>query len=459
MVKVKRVLYLIVIVMVIFTSSLASSKFTDIWNTITGRATTQNVAINITVGNSAPNITLITAISEVTPIEDHYVNVSVNFTAIDSDGEGNLKDASSFINITKSGEAVRQNSSCLRAGTNNATSANFTCIVQMWYFDSSGTWNIGAMINDTSNAQAFNTTHTLTYNQLSSFKSSPSTLTFPSVNPGALNTTSSNDPLLMNNTGNKAIAAGSIDLNATHLVGETDNTKALYAGNFTISLAANGGIECGGTTTNVTTLARAVYTAITNSTLSRVNHSVNDGITGQEQLYSCLTLAGSELSSQSYSTSAQGAWTLRIALALFVIHRIKKKGKPKVEIIEREKERVPVTIFTNEVGGLEALCKYLKENRNMKYCEIARMLQRSDRTIWTAYKKAVEKYNVKIHENYNDIYIPYEKLRDRTFTILESVIIYLREMNLKYSEIARLLERDQRNVRTIHARAVRKMSE
>src|SRR3989344_5011110 len=57
------------------------------------------------------------------------------------------------------------------------------------------------------------------------------------------------------------------------------------------------------------------------------------------------------------------------------------------------------------------------------------------------------------------MYISYEKLRDRTFTILESVIIYLREMNLKYSEIARLLERDQRNVRTIHARAVRKMSE
>src|SRR3989344_5671033 len=555
---------------------------------VAGNITLQDYTV--TAANNAPQITNVLFSDPVSPTEDSYTPTVINFTAYDADGASTFSTAK--INVTRSTEPVRQNSSCIQLNTFGTNYANYSCTVQMWYFDEAGSWNITVAINDTTSLDAENSSNSFTYSLLTSFKLSPSAITFPEIKPGALNTTSSNDPLLMNNTGNKAIAAGSIDLNATHLVGETDNTKALYAGNFTISLAANGGIECGGTTTNVTTLARAVYTAITNSTLSRVNHSVNDGITGQEQLYSCLTLAGSELSSQSYSTSAQGAWTLRIALALFVIHRIKKKGKPKVEIIEREKERVPVTIFTNEVGGLEALCKYLKENRNMKYCEIARMLQRSDRTIWTAYKKAVEKYpvkmseessvsvplnifkdrnmtilesviiylremnlkyseiarllerdqrnvrtiymnasskkhykmqkevsvprsessipatiftnevgglealckylkenrnmkyceiarmlqrsdrtiwtaykkavekyNVKIHENYNDIYIPYEKLRDRTFTILESVIIYLREMNLKYSEIARLLERDQRNVRTIHARAVRKMSE
>jgi len=41
--------------------------------------------------------------------------------------------------------------------------------------------------------------------------------------------------------------------------------------------------------------------------------------------------------------------------------------------------------------------------------------------------------------------------------MLESIISYLREKEIRYSEIARLLNRDQRNVWTIYSRAVKKI--
>ena len=41
-------------------------------------------------------------------------------------------------------------------------------------------------------------------------------------------------------------------------------------------------------------------------------------------------------------------------------------------------------------------------------------------------------------------------------TIFESIISYLREKEIRYSEIARLLNRDQRNIRTIYIRTLNK---
>ena len=278
---------------------------------VTGRATTASHTINVSISNTAPAIKFVTVVDAHTPIEDTIVNVSVNFTAHDGDGVANLEDASALVNFSRSGEPLRQNSSCNKAGANNnGTSVNYTCTVQMWYFDQTGAWTINTVINDTS-SQSNNATSTFFYNTLTAFKSSPGALTFPSLSPGGTNTTSNNDPILINNTGNVAISGTGIDLNATNLVGETDSATAIYAGNFSVGIATGSAVECGGV--NTTTLSRAVYSTLTNATLGRGNYSVNDGSTGQEQLYLCIKLVGSELSQQAYSTSNQGAWTLRIS--------------------------------------------------------------------------------------------------------------------------------------------------
>jgi len=53
---------------------------------------------------------------------------------------------------------------------------------------------------------------------------------------------------------------------------------------------------------------------------------------------------------------------------------------------------MPSSIFRDrELSVLEAIVEFFKERKKMKYSEIARLLNRDDRTIWTAYKRAKEK--------------------------------------------------------------------
>jgi len=42
-------------------------------------------------------------------------------------------------------------------------------------------------------------------------------------------------------------------------------------------------------------------------------------------------------------------------------------------------------------SALEAIVIYLKENQEMTYAQIARLLNRDDRTIWTTYQRAKKK--------------------------------------------------------------------
>jgi len=100
----------------------------------------------------------------------------------------------------------------------------------------------------------------------------------------------------------------------------------------------------------------------------------------------------------------------------------------------------------------------MKENLGMTYHEIAQAIARNDRTIWVSYKKAKDKQKAPIEIKETAIYIPISILSNRNLTILEAVIVYLKEKGLKYSEIARLVDREQRNVWTIYSRAVKKLA-
>lgn len=53
---------------------------------------------------------------------------------------------------------------------------------------------------------------------------------------------------------------------------------------------------------------------------------------------------------------------------------------------------IPSIIFRDrELKVLEVLVEYLKEKREMSYHEIAVLLNRDDRTIWTVYSRAKKK--------------------------------------------------------------------
>jgi len=133
----------------------------------------------------------------------------------------------------------------------------------------------------------------------------------------------------------------------------------------------------------------------------------------------------------------------------------KRKEKKKVKDKNITNINIPSTIFSNKLGALEAITKYMKENLGMSYHKIAEILNRDDRTIWTAYNKAKEKQRELIIVKETNIFLPVS-IFNKKLTILEAMIIYLKEQGLRYTEIAKLLDRDQRNIWTIYSKAVKK---
>ena len=77
--------------------------------------------------------------------------------------------------------------------------------------------------------------------------------------------------------------------------------------------------------------------------------------------------------------------------------RISKKLVNEIirEIDRRNKKKemkIPISIFsTRKLTTFESLVMYMKDEVGHTYHEIAVMLQRDDRTIWSTYKRAVKK--------------------------------------------------------------------
>ncbi len=68
----------------------------------------------------------------------------------------------------------------------------------------------------------------------------------------------------------------------------------------------------------------------------------------------------------------------------------RKKMKDKLD--ESSDKKIPLEIFRDKkLSILENLTSYLKENMNYTYHEIAVLLNRDDRTIWTCYNRAMKK--------------------------------------------------------------------
>ncbi len=58
----------------------------------------------------------------------------------------------------------------------------------------------------------------------------------------------------------------------------------------------------------------------------------------------------------------------------------------------REGVMIPVEIFRDRtLSVLEVITEYLKEQRHLNYHQIAELLNRDDRTIWTCYYRAKQK--------------------------------------------------------------------
>ena len=301
---------IILIFIMLLTLSFVSAGFFDFFRKEPQLAPNQPLGLNITVGNTAPQIIFVETIPSVDITESSTVAVTFSFLAKDLDGVGNLNDASAIASFNRSGEITRSNS-CSLIGSVDSTTKNYSCTINIWYFDGAGTWTINATITDNNGANTENTTTGFTLNPTTAMQMSPGILTWDPLSVIDRNQTSNNDPLLLNNTGNDNNL--NVNITAIDLSGETIPSEYIFAGNFTVDIETGeicsgaACIECDGKR-----MVNATTELINGAVLPKGNHSINDGSTGQEQLYFCMT-ALNTISTQSYSTAGVGTWIILIS--------------------------------------------------------------------------------------------------------------------------------------------------
>lgn len=71
---------------------------------------------------------------------------------------------------------------------------------------------------------------------------------------------------------------------------------------------------------------------------------------------------------------------------------MKKAKETKMESKGADSYKLPVSILSDRsLATLEAIVEYMKDVLGLSYHEIAELLKRNDRTIWTCYHRAKRK--------------------------------------------------------------------
>ncbi len=119
---------------------------------------------------------------------------------------------------------------------------------------------------------------------------------------------------------------------------------------------------------------------------------------------------------------------------------------------------VPVTLFCDErLAPLEALAKYLHENKHLRFVEIGKLLRRDPRVMWTTYSNAKKKAPGPIVPAPTQYFIPARVIADRRRSVLETLSCELHDkQGLTFAQIARLLNRNDRTIWTAYDRARKK---
>jgi hypothetical protein len=125
---------------------------------------------------------------------------------------------------------------------------------------------------------------------------------------------------------------------------------------------------------------------------------------------------------------------------------------------KHDTDDIPLSAFdTNKLSALEIVTKYLKENRNKKNSEIAQLLDRNDRTVWSTYNNANSKHPQALDIQSGLDFIPVFIFRNRKMSVLENLVIYLKDtLNFSFSKISKILKKDYQTIYTTYRRGVSK---
>ena len=114
---------------------------------------------------------------------------------------------------------------------------------------------------------------------------------------------------------------------------------------------------------------------------------------------------------------------------------------------------IPLSIFATKLPPAEAVCKYLRENKQLSYREIAERLHRDSNSVWANYQRS-RKTKVIFPSRPERYIIPLSLFEDRMHSILEIVVSYVHDTyRLSNPQMAKLLHKSPNSIAVIAKRA------
>jgi DNA-directed RNA polymerase specialized sigma24 family protein len=132
-------------------------------------------------------------------------------------------------------------------------------------------------------------------------------------------------------------------------------------------------------------------------------------------------------------------------------------GQLSALVQEKDGVHIPVSVFAVRLSPAEAVVKYLKEEHELRYVDIARALNRDQRGIWCTYRRAQQKHPRALTVAPSEHAVPISALGERKFSILENVVHHLRGKGVQVKTIAELVNKSPSTIATVHSRVRKKL--
>lgn len=127
--------------------------------------------------------------------------------------------------------------------------------------------------------------------------------------------------------------------------------------------------------------------------------------------------------------------------------------------IEQNGVDLPVEIFSMKISALRAIVKYLVEIKSLTFSQIATLLGRDPRTIWTSYNVTKGKKSFKSFLLKPDRFVLNTQIfKNSKLSVLENISYALKEKSLSLKEISSILNKSPKTIWTVLSRAEKKLA-
>ena len=103
----------------------------------------------------------------------------------------------------------------------------------------------------------------------------------------------------------------------------------------------------------------------------------------------------------------------QLELISYLIRKLNLSERQIKELNKTKDALVPANIFNEKLSCLEAIVKFLKEEKSWDVKDISLQLNRSSKTIWATYYNSVKKFKQKFELTHSKYFLPVSMFKSR----------------------------------------------